>query len=151
VSSLTLTLGSERSGVVNEFLFQFTSGATATTLVLPDSIKWVGGSAPTIKPNAIYQISILNDLGSVLEFSNAPELIENIGVYDEGSFMSGATLTFQYPVESDLTIYFSYASSSSFTLSKGNTTLNIDWIEPSPPQITGFSPAIDNVYKYIIQ
>ena len=71
VSSLTLTLGGETSGVANEYLFQFTSGATATTLMLPDTIKWAGGSAPTIQPNMIYQISILNDLGSVLEFSNA--------------------------------------------------------------------------------
>jgi hypothetical protein len=75
VSSLTLTLGSERSGVANEFLFQFTSGATATTLVLPDSIKWVGGSAPTIKPNMIYQVSILKGLASVLEFDNAAPVV----------------------------------------------------------------------------
>ena len=151
VSSLTLTLGGETSGVANEYIFQFTSGANATTLMLPDTIKWVGGSAPNITENMIYQVSILNDLGSVLEFDNAPELIENIGVYDEGSMMSGATLTFQYPVESDLTIYFRYASSNSFTLSKGNTTLNIDWYELAAPEITGISPFSDNVYKYIIQ
>lgn len=35
VSSLTLTLGTETSGVANEYLFQFTSGSTATTLSLP--------------------------------------------------------------------------------------------------------------------
>lgn len=150
VESLQLVYKRPTEGIANEYLFQFTSGATATTLYLPDTIKWVGGSAPTIQPNMIYQISILNDLGSVLEFDNAPELIENIGTYNEGSFMSGATLTFQYPVESDLTIYFSGASSNSFTLSKGNTTLNIDWYEPSAPIITGISPTSDNIYKYVI-
>jgi hypothetical protein len=39
VSSLTLTLGNEISGIANEYLFQFTSGTTATTLSLPTSVK----------------------------------------------------------------------------------------------------------------
>ena len=39
VSALTLTLGSETSGVANEFLFQFTSGSEPTSLSLPDDIK----------------------------------------------------------------------------------------------------------------
>lgn len=70
VSDLTLTLGSETSGVANEYLFQFTSGATATSLTLPDDIKWANDSAPTIAENMIYQVSILKGLASVLEFSN---------------------------------------------------------------------------------
>ena len=70
VTSLTLNLGSETSGVVNEYLFQFTSGSTATLLTLPNSIKWVNGSVPTIKPKMIYQVNILNGLANVLEFSN---------------------------------------------------------------------------------
>lgn len=40
VASLTLTLGAETPGVVNEYMFQFTSGATATQLQLPDTVKW---------------------------------------------------------------------------------------------------------------
>jgi hypothetical protein len=75
VESLQLVYARPTAGIANEYLFQFTSGATATTLYLPATIKWSGGSAPTIQPNMIYQISILNDLGSVLEFDNAPELI----------------------------------------------------------------------------
>ena len=39
VTKLTLTLGSEQSDVVNEYLFQFTSGSTATTLSLPSTVK----------------------------------------------------------------------------------------------------------------
>lgn len=74
VASLTLDLGSETSGVANEYLFQFTSGATATTLSLPSDLKWANDSAPTIEPNMIYQVSILKGLASVLEFSN-PQLI----------------------------------------------------------------------------
>ena len=75
VSALTLTLGSETAGVANEFLFQFTSGTTATTLTLPDDIKWANDSAPTIGENMIYQVSILKGMASVLEFGNAPRLI----------------------------------------------------------------------------
>lgn len=70
VTSLTLNFGNETSGVANEYLFQFTSGSTATSLTLPNSIKWVNGSAPTIAKNMIYQVSILKGLASVLEFSN---------------------------------------------------------------------------------
>lgn len=71
VTSLTLNFGNETSGVANEYLFQFTSGSTATSLTLPNSIKWVNGSAPTIAKNMIYQVSILKGLASVLEFNNA--------------------------------------------------------------------------------
>ena len=67
VASLDLTLGSETSGVANEYLFQFTSGSTATSLVLPDDIKWANGEL-TIESNKIYQVSILKGLGSVLEW-----------------------------------------------------------------------------------
>lgn len=75
VANLTLTLGSETAGVANEFLFQFTSGSTATTLTLPDDIKWANDAPPTIAENMIYQVSILKGLASVLEFGNAPRLI----------------------------------------------------------------------------
>lgn len=69
VSSLTLSLGTEQSGVANEYLFQFTCGTTATTLSLPDTIKWQEELA--IEAGKIYQISILNGLASVLTFDNA--------------------------------------------------------------------------------
>lgn len=70
VSALTLTLGSETAGVANEYLFQFTSGATATTLTLPDDIKWT--EELVIEANRIYQISILKGLASVLSWENTP-------------------------------------------------------------------------------
>lgn len=70
VPSLTLDFGSKTSGVMNEYLFQFKSGTTATSLTLPNSIKWVNGSVPTIKPKMIYQVNILNGLANVLEFSS---------------------------------------------------------------------------------
>lgn len=85
VSSLTLTLGTETSGVANEYIFQFTSGSTATTLSLPDDIKWTGGETPTIEANKIYQISILKGLGSVMEWDAVTSIFPaNLVVGDNG-------------------------------------------------------------------
>lgn len=102
VASLTLTLGDETAGVANEFLFQFTSGATATSLTLPDDIKWANDSAPTIAENMIYQVSILKGLASVLEFNNVLEKRENLIDGQFGTYLISA----QYPVASDITIEY---------------------------------------------
>lgn len=63
VSSLNITLAAESEGIINEYMFQFTSGPTATTLSLPDTIKWV--SEPNIESNMIYQCSIINNVGVI--------------------------------------------------------------------------------------
>lgn len=148
VASLVLTLGSESSGVANEFVFQFTSGSSPTTLTLPDNLKWASNKTPTISSNKIYQISILNGLAAVLEYNNAAELAVNRGTLAEGDMMSGATLTFEYPVASDLTIEFIRAPQSIYVLKAGQTTLTVDWDEPSAPQIVSMSPLEDNTYRY---
>ena len=70
VASLDLSFADEQTGVANEYLFQFTSGATATTLTLPDGLKWANNNVPTIAENKIYQVSVLKGLASVLEFNN---------------------------------------------------------------------------------
>ena len=70
VTSLTLNFDNETSGVANEYLFQFTSGSTATSLTLPNSIKSANDNVPTIGANMIYQVSVLRGLASVLEFNN---------------------------------------------------------------------------------
>ena len=68
VAELTLALGVETPGIVNEYLIQFTSGATPTVLTLPEDVKWA--SKLEIKANKIYQISIVNNLAAWVEFSN---------------------------------------------------------------------------------
>jgi hypothetical protein len=68
VSALTLTLGAAVSGIANEYVFQFTCGATATTLSLPTSVKWAGGEAPAIEASKTYQVSILNNCATLLAF-----------------------------------------------------------------------------------
>lgn len=67
VTSLDLSFADEQAGVANEYLFQFTSGATATTLTLPD-VKWANDIPPIIAKNMIYQISVLKGLGVWVEF-----------------------------------------------------------------------------------
>lgn len=68
VAELNITLAEGEEGVVNEYMVQFTSGDTAATLTLPDSIVWM--SAPNIQSNKTYQLSIINNLGVIGEFGN---------------------------------------------------------------------------------
>lgn len=106
VSSLTLTLVPETSGVANEFLFQFTSGATATTLSLPSDLKWANDAPPTIAENMIYQVSILKGLASVLEFSNAARIFVftiNGGLNDNPLYAENG-MTWEQWCESDYNI-----------------------------------------------
>lgn len=137
VASLTLDFGSETTGVANEYLFQFTSGALATTLSLPDDIKWTG-DAPTIEANKIYQVSILKGLGSVLEWDNAPTLIENKAT------LTGSTITFQYPVASELTIK---VGMDTVTISAGEKSYQVKYPEPGM-SIMNISPISDSTYYY---
>ena len=68
VRYLELTFADAEEGKANEYMVQFTSGETATTLVLPSTIIWL--SAPNIQANKIYQLSIINNLGVIGEFSH---------------------------------------------------------------------------------
>lgn len=144
VANLTLTLGSETSGVANEFLFQFTSGATATSLTLPDDIKWVSELA--VEPNMIYQVSILKGLASVLEFNNAIVLIDNLCTYD-----GNKTVTFQYPVASDVSVYIgsSINMSTEIPLSAGETTATLVGMAEPGSSIVAINPMRDDTYNYI--
>lgn len=65
VSSLNIALGTPLdSSVYNEYLFQFTSGSTATTLSLPSSVKWQ--TEPKVEANKTYQISIVDNIGLIV-------------------------------------------------------------------------------------
>ena len=62
VTALNITLAAGEDGAYNEYMFEFNSGDTATVLTLPETVKWLNGSMPTIEPNKTYQVSILNNL-----------------------------------------------------------------------------------------
>lgn len=68
VTTLVIELDEPIEGVLNEYMIQFTSSASGTSLVLPSDIKWL--SAPTITENKVYQISIINKLAVIAEFPN---------------------------------------------------------------------------------
>lgn len=61
VTNLTLTLADAPEDTYNEYMFQFTSGDTATTLSVPNTIQWV--IQPNILSNRTYQCSIVNNIG----------------------------------------------------------------------------------------
>ena len=145
VASLTLDFGSETSGVANEYLFQFTSGATATTLTLPNDFKWANDTPPTIESNMIYQVSILKGLASVLEFSNAVKKRENLIDGQYGTYLISA----QYPVASDITIeYWDKFGDDIYTV-----TMLAGTSEVSTPEKFGYienlSPKEDDQFYYL--
>ena len=69
VSSLNITLAAiTDTSVLNEYMFEFISGTTATTLTLPNTVKWL--ETPSIEANKIYQCSIVDNVGVLLGVSN---------------------------------------------------------------------------------
>ena len=64
VESLELSFDEGTEGAANEYLFQFTSGSTPTTLTLPDTIQWV--EQPNIEANKTYQVSVVNNIGLIV-------------------------------------------------------------------------------------
>lgn len=64
MGSLTLTLAAPTDATaVNHYMVEFVSGATATTLTMPDSIVWQSELA--IEAGKTYQISIVDNLGVI--------------------------------------------------------------------------------------
>ena len=69
MSSLTLTLASPNdTSVVNNYAFEFTSGGTATTLLVPSSIQWVNDI--TVEAGKRYQGIVNNGVGVLVSVSN---------------------------------------------------------------------------------
>ena len=69
LSSLTITLGGvSNSNIINEYFVEFTTRSSGTTVSLPSSIKWANGETPTFEASTTYQISIVNNLGTIQKF-----------------------------------------------------------------------------------
>lgn len=66
--TLTITLASTDSNYYHEYMFEFNSGATPTTLNVPKTIKWENGTMSTIEANRTYQVSIVNNLAVIKGF-----------------------------------------------------------------------------------
>ena len=139
VTSLNITLGAETSGIANEYLFQFISGSTPTTLTLPSDIKF--SEDLVIEANKVYQISILKGLGSVLEWDSGVTLIENKATYNE----INATVTFQYPVASDLIVE---VGMDPINISAGEQSGTIVGVPEPGAEIKSITPISDSTYYY---
>lgn len=63
VASLTMTLATASTTTMDEFMFQFTSGTSATTLSLPSTVKWI--AEPEIEAGMTYQVSIVNNIAVI--------------------------------------------------------------------------------------
>lgn len=61
VSALTLTFAAGEAGVVNEYHFRFTSGATPTVLDMPIDVEMP--ESFSVEAAAVYEISIINGYG----------------------------------------------------------------------------------------
>lgn len=65
VSSLSITMNAPSDGqAYNEYMFQFTSGSTPTTLSISESVKWQ--TEPNIEANKTYQVSIVDNIGLII-------------------------------------------------------------------------------------
>ena len=146
VTSLDLSFADEQAGVANEYLFQFTSGAPATTLTLPDGLKWANNAAPNIAENMIYQISVLKGLASVLEFSNAAALIENKATLTN---TKDGEVTFQYPVASTITVSVRGDVTNKLIFNEGDQSKSVGESVIGGYTILSISPNEDNTYIYV--
>lgn len=70
LSTLTITLfgGGVSSSIMNEYFVEFTTSSAGTTVSFPSNIKWANGEAPTFEASTTYQISIVNNLGTIQKF-----------------------------------------------------------------------------------
>lgn len=145
VTALDLSFGEETEGVANEYLFQFTSGATATSLSLPDGIKWA--NEPTIAENMIFQISVLKGLASVLSFEKEKNLIENhVTATFNGNIVSVST---EYPVNSNIEVRVTTGGNELLlTIQKGEDYAEEEDFMVFLADIINITPSEDDVYIY---
>lgn len=74
MSNLEISLDNKTTSYIEEFVFQFTSGSTPTTLTLPSTITWAEGlsdvSSNVLIPtaNSTYQVSIVDNKGVYVKF-----------------------------------------------------------------------------------
>jgi hypothetical protein len=67
-TTLTINLVPGKSGIVNEYMFQFTSGSVATTISVSNTVTWL--KDPDIQTGKKYAVSIENNLGIIGEWGN---------------------------------------------------------------------------------
>lgn len=70
--SLTLLLGEEIDGIMNEYLFQFNYAQLGYSLSLPSTVKWADDIIPDFTDiSFVYQVSIVNNCATMLKFKKS--------------------------------------------------------------------------------
>ena len=137
--------------MANEFLIQFTSGATATSLTLPDDIKWANDAPPAIVENTIYQVSILKGMASVVEFTSSLRIVENKVTLSMSETQYLVSL--QYAATSDIVVKVRTADGPiSVSILSGeisNSAIPLGPMADSGAYIESIVPAVDANYNYI--
>lgn len=65
IAALSITLATPTNETItNEYCLEFVSGETATTLTVPDTVRWA--QEPSIESGKTYQVSILNQIGVII-------------------------------------------------------------------------------------
>ena len=65
-TKITFTLGTPKTGYVNEYNGEFKTGETVPQIIFPDGISWVGRYSSELDANKTYQFSILNNIGVIV-------------------------------------------------------------------------------------
>lgn len=72
VVNLTITLEPRENGtLLDEYMFEFISGSTPTTLADIPNVKWQNGDKLVPEANCTYQVSIVNNCAVYAKFPNA--------------------------------------------------------------------------------
>lgn len=67
ITSLTITLNTPQTGMIAHYHFDFTSGSTAATLTLPQTVVMPSGFS--VAANTRYEVDILNNYGTVMSWA----------------------------------------------------------------------------------
>lgn len=68
VDALDISFENQKSTILSHYMLQFTTSSIGCTLSLPDDVKWVNGTTPTINGGKTYQLSILNNFAICVEY-----------------------------------------------------------------------------------
>lgn len=147
VAALILTLAAETPDVLNEYMFEFTAGAS-TTLVLPSTVKWMGGEAPTLEADNLYQVSIVNNIAVIGGASASllcPIIYDNVNWIRVTCSINGVDAAhleyLEYKVGDTLTIEI---NNSSYAI---NATLNYKGQDPD----TFYTGYVSTTIKYELE
>ncbi len=62
IDIIDIMLNASDTSVYNEYIIEFTTPATGTSLILSDTVKWLNGEVPTLEGGKTYILSIHNNL-----------------------------------------------------------------------------------------